>query len=41
MNMILDNLQQDILKWLGVTAEHHRLGRIKFRINKENLDRYT
>jgi hypothetical protein len=37
MNIILDNLQLEILKWLEVTAEPHRLGGIEFHINKREL----
>ena len=37
MNIILDNLEQEILKWHGVTAEPRRLGDIEFCINKREL----
>jgi hypothetical protein len=37
VNIVLDNLQMDILKWLGGTAEPHRLGGIEFHINKREV----
>jgi hypothetical protein len=37
VNIVLDNLQLDILKWLGGTAEPHRLGGIEFHINKREV----
>jgi Family of unknown function (DUF5519) len=37
MNTILDKVQNEILKWPGVTAEPHRFGGIEFRLNKREM----
>jgi hypothetical protein len=37
MNTILEKVQEEVIKWTGVTAESHRFGGIEFRLNKREM----
>jgi len=38
--MIIDNIQEELMKWDGVTSGIHRFGGLEFRIGNREMGNY-